>query len=157
MSTAGSQSTRAFWSVDKDTIRRHKKDHADELIDGKHFVVSATESTGVSNTHARQKGLKQGNDTATTPGLSPGLELQRLTREARRLYRSLYIDGDISDVCSCPACIATRSGCVRNRKGYRAASTPRRSRTRVVGTPFFSVYSEPAGCVSTRQDGKEGA
>lgn len=68
------------YGVTEATIRKHKQNHADEILEGIHFLVSqnlgdgdstgatncsARNSTGVTNIHARQKGLKRGNDTVT--------------------------------------------------------------------------------------------
>jgi hypothetical protein len=51
------------YGISPTTLRRHKNQHADELIEGKHFVAKANKTTGVQNMNARQRGLKNGNDT----------------------------------------------------------------------------------------------
>lgn len=56
------------YGVGEEVIRQHKRRHADELIEGKHWVVRNTDtlgSTGVTNSNARHSGLKRGNDTVT--------------------------------------------------------------------------------------------
>lgn len=57
------------YGVGTSVILKHRQRHADELVDGKHFILAngadnlSAPSTGVRIPDARQAGLKQGNDT----------------------------------------------------------------------------------------------
>lgn len=51
------------YGVSPEVIRRHKQNHAAELVEGKHWL--RVESTGATNLNARYSGLKRGNDTIT--------------------------------------------------------------------------------------------
>ncbi len=55
------------YGVSPEVIRTHKRDHSDELLEGKHWttVTNSNSPTGVGNPNARQSGLKRGNDTVT--------------------------------------------------------------------------------------------
>jgi len=68
--TAPTAAVALGYGVSVSTIREHKRTHSDELVAGKHFLVTHNTGdgdnfTGVRNPDARQKGLKQGNDTVT--------------------------------------------------------------------------------------------
>lgn len=56
----------AGYGVSEVTLRRHKTEHSNELVEGKHFIcVPNPNVTGVQNLNARHRGLKRGNDTLT--------------------------------------------------------------------------------------------
>ena len=63
-----SQEVAFGYGVSSEVIRSHKANHADELVEGKHFITVTNSHggiTGVENINARQSGLKRGNDTQT--------------------------------------------------------------------------------------------
>jgi uncharacterized protein YigA (DUF484 family) len=98
------------YGVSEATLRTHKRDHADELIEGKHWVVNiihplggsdnlSEPSTGVGNTNARYAGLKRGNDTVTLWTKRGVIRLGFFIRSERaKRFRDAAEDLILSDV-----------------------------------------------------------